>query len=59
MHTSYDTDRSEKTTANAVRLRCIVEEVFAKAQRYSEAISGIMRVAHVKDVELKPRFRDP
>lgn len=48
MHMSCETERGEKTTATAVRLKCIAEEVFENTQRYSEAIARTMKVAKVK-----------
>ena len=45
MHMSCGTKRDEMSAADAVRLRCIAEEVFDKPQRYGEAITGIMKVA--------------
>jgi hypothetical protein len=45
----FATEREEKSTAAAVRLECIAEEVFEKAQRYSEALTRIMKVAKVKE----------
>ena len=56
MHVSCGTKRDETSAADAVRLRCIAEEVFEKPQRYSEAITRIMKVAKVKERQAETTF---
>ena len=55
---SCGTERGEKTTATAVRLKCIAEEVFENTQRYSEAITRIMEIAKVKKRQAESLFSD-
>jgi hypothetical protein len=58
MHMSCGTKCDEKSATDAVRLRCIAEEVFEKPQRYSEAITGIMKVAKVKKRQAETTFSE-
>ena len=55
---SCETERGEKTTATAVRLKCIAEEVFENTQRYSEAITRIMKIAKVKERQAESLFSE-
>ena len=58
MHMSCGTKREETSTADALRLRCIAEEVFEQPQRYSAAITRIMNVAKVKERQAETTFSE-
>jgi hypothetical protein len=59
MHMSYQsTAEADKAAADAVRLRCIADEVFEEPQRYSEAISRIMVKAKVKERQAETTFSE-